>query len=382
MKIFISYGHNDHTPLVDALYDALRKAGHEPWKDDRYDEYHRDEDQHRKDAFSSGVHAGADFTQVIYDAILRSDFVIAFVTPRTQASPYCCDERTYAYNTKGRKLIQLRLEGVEIRLGNSGSYIDMDAVEDRDGRINLQLLEEKLQAIYAAFRNPDFLQAGPNAKFERHLRIRGAMPYEDFITMPERDDFVGRQWLLEQCSRWILDDAYTNRVFVLLGEAGTGKTSFVRHLSAHKELVRSVHVCIFDRPKTRNIKDTLKNLAYILTQTNQRYRDFLRNRSFDDLDDLDYDGLFEFLFVEPLKNEQDRYLLIIDGLDELEDTTGLRPLVKVLRQYAQELSPRVSILITTRPEASILNNLFQLLYPPLVAKIFVERGYAVVARIV
>ena len=27
MKIFISYGHNDHTPLVNALYDALSTAG-------------------------------------------------------------------------------------------------------------------------------------------------------------------------------------------------------------------------------------------------------------------------------------------------------------------------------------------------------------------
>ena len=30
MKIFISYGHNDHTALVDALYDALLKEGHDP----------------------------------------------------------------------------------------------------------------------------------------------------------------------------------------------------------------------------------------------------------------------------------------------------------------------------------------------------------------
>ena len=51
MKFFIIYGHNDHIKLVDALFDALISAGHEPWKDDRYEGY-------------SGISAGQDFTQV------------------------------------------------------------------------------------------------------------------------------------------------------------------------------------------------------------------------------------------------------------------------------------------------------------------------------
>ena len=343
MKIFISYGHNDHTALVDALYDALLKEGHAPWKDDRYEG-------------RSGIPAGDDFTRVIYDAIRDSDFVVAFTTRKTLASQFCCDERQYAYNLKGRRFIQLRLDGVEIRLGNSGSYIDMDRVEDGAGCINQRLLQEKLQALYAAFRSPDSL-ISPSAKFERYLRIQGALQYDEFITMPERDDFVGRKWLREQCKRWVLDDTIACRLFVILGEAGTGKTAFVRHLAEDRELVRSVHVCVFDRPKTRNIKDSLKNLAYTLTQTNPSYCDYLRNRSFEQLEELDYDGLFEFLFIEPLKNETEKYLLIIDGLDELEETTGLNPLIKVLRQYARRLNPNISILMTGRPEENIISKI-------------------------
>ena len=342
MKIFISYGHNDHTALVDALYDALLRDGHEPWKDDRYEG-------------TSGIPAGEDFTNIIYDAIRESDFVVAFVTAATQRSRYCCDERQYAYNLKGSRFIQLRLDGVEIRLGNAGSYIDMDAVE-QSGGINRQVFESRLQALYAAFRDPASLLS-PNAKFERYLKIRGAMQYDEFIAMPERDDFVGREWLREQCKRWAMDESIPCRLFVILGEAGTGKTAFVRHLAEDKELVRSVHVCVFDRPKTRNVKDTLKNLAYTLTLTNRRYGDYLRNRSFDQLEEMDYDGLFEFLFVEPLKNETEKYLLIIDGLDELEENTGLNPLIKVLRQYARILNPNISVLVTGRPEESIVSKL-------------------------
>ncbi len=342
MKIFISYGHNDHVALVDALYDALLRDGHQPWKDDRYEG-------------SSGIPAGEDFTAVIYDAIRDSDFVIAFATAATMRSRYCCDERQYAYNVKGSHFIQLRLDGVEIRLGNAGSYIDMDAVEQAGG-INRQLFESRLQALYAAFREPASLLS-PSAKFERYLKIRGALQYDEFIAMPEHDDFVGREWLREQCKRWAMDDTIPCRLFVILGEAGTGKTAFVRHLAEDKDLVRSVHVCVFDRPKTRNVKDTLKNLAYTLTLTNKTYSDYLRNRNFDRMEEMDYDGLFEFLFVEPLKNEQQKYLLIIDGLDELEENTGLNPLIKVLRQYARVINPNISILVTGRPEESIISKL-------------------------
>ena len=72
---------------------------------------------------------------------------------------------------------------------------------------------------------------------------------------------------------------------------------------------------------------------------------------------MDYDGLFEFLFIDPLRNEKEKYLLIIDGLDELEESTGLSPLIKLLRQYASRINPNISILVTGRPEENIVNKL-------------------------
>lgn len=343
MKVFISYGHKDHTALVDALFDALREDGHMPWKDDRYEG-------------ESGISAGEDFSRVIYDAILSSDLVLAFVTAQTQDRPYCCDERQYAYNHKGSKFIQLRMDGADIRLGNSRSYIDMDDAVDSTGKVDQLRLREKLKAVYAAFRDPTAL-ISPSYKFEKYLKTQGALQYEDFVAMPERDDFVGRQWLKDTCKSWILDDTNPCRLFVVLGSAGAGKTAFVRHLAADRQLVRSVHVCIYDRPVTRNIRNTLKDLAYTLTTTNRAYHDYLKNKDFEQLDTLDSAGLFEFLFLTPLKNETEKYLLIIDGLDELEENTGLRPLIQVLRQYASRLNPNISILVTGRPDESIVSKL-------------------------
>lgn len=347
MRIFISYGHNDHTALVDLLFDALLQAGHQPWKDDRYEG-------------SSGIYPGEDFTQVIYDAIDSSDFVVALVSQVTQTKPYCRDERQYAYNNKGSHFIQLRLDHVQLRLGNSQSYIDMSDVETDTGKIDEALFQKQLQALFAAFRDPAaFAENGLNywAKFEAHLRIPGALKYHEFVGVLDSTPFVGRQWLKEKCIQWVTDSSIDCRLFAILGEAGTGKTAFIRHLASDRELVRSVHVCIYDRPSTRSAKDTLKDLAYILAQNNDAYFNFLKSKNLEPISEMGVDGLFEFLFIEPLKNERDKYLLIIDGLDELEEATGLNPLMKLFRQYATRINPNISFLVTGRPDENILNKL-------------------------
>ncbi len=347
MKIFISYGHNDHTQVVDLLFDALIREGHDPWKDDRYEG-------------SSGIAAGQDFTQVIYEAIDRSDFVIAFVTNATKDKPYCCDERQYAYNRKGSHFIQIRMDYADITLGNARSYIDMSDVIGSNGQINQRLFEEKLKALFAAFRDPaSFAEGGftPWTKFDTHLKVPGALKYHDFIASLDKEDFVGRQWLLEKCKSWAMDSTVSRRLFVILGEAGTGKTAFIRRLAGDEELVRSVHICVYDKPSTRTAKDTLKDLAYVLTQNNRTYFDFLKMKDFEKIRDMTVDGLFEFLFVEPLKTETQKYLLVIDGLDELEESTGFKPLMRLFRQYADQLNPNISFLVTGRPDAYITDML-------------------------
>lgn len=343
MKIFISYGHNDYEELVNAVYDDLRKNGHEVWKDNRYED-------------NSGIPAGADFTEVIYDTLKRYDYVIAFVTAKTKNKIYCCDERNYAYTEKGRRFIQIRLDNVEITLGNSGNYVDMNNVTDSRGNINQELFRKKMEVIYAALNNPYSLLS-PSAKIEKYLKIDGIQPYEEFVSMPDKYDFVGREWLKEKCVGWVLDDSIACRVFVILGNAGTGKTAFVKNLAKDDKLVRSVHICVYDKPSTRKIKDVLKDLSYVLSLKNENYKNYLNNCDFEEIMQYDYDGLFNVLFIEPLKNEKEKYLLIIDGLDELERKEGFEPLISIFRQYANRINSHISILVTGRPDDNIVNEL-------------------------
>jgi hypothetical protein len=347
LKIFISYGHNDYTALVDRLFDALTEAGHQPWKDDRYEG-------------NSGIAPGQDFTEVIYKAIDACDFVIAFVTQITRNKPYCRDERQYAYNKKGTHFIQIRMDNVEITLGNAQSYIDMSDSVDSTGRIREKLFENSLNAIFAAFRDPmSFAEGGitPWTKIDAHLKVDGSMKYHDFIAIPDRNNFVGRDWLLQKCRDWAQDATIARRLFVIYGEAGTGKTAFIRHLSRDEELVRSVHVCIYDRPSTRTIRDTLKDLSYVLAHRCEEYYGFLKSNNLEKLKDMSEDAMFEYLFLEPLKTVKEKYLLIIDGLDELEKASGLDPLMRIFRQYSDRINPNISFLVTTRPDEAITDLL-------------------------
>ena len=347
MKIFISYGHGDYTALVDRLFDALTAEGHEPWKDDRYEG-------------KSGIAPGEDFTEVIYRAIDEADFVVAFVTRNTADKPYCRDERQYAYNHKGSHFIQVRLDGVEIKLGNARSYIDMSDVVTTSGEISERLFEDRVRALLAAFRDPkSFAEGGitPWTKIDAHLKVPGTLKYNEFIASLDDVDFVGREWLLEKCKAWAQDSTVARRLFVILGEAGTGKTAFIRHLASDAELVRSVHVCVYDRPSTRTAKDTLKDLAYVLAGNNPSYFEFLKSENLEKIKEMSIDGLFEYLFLEPLRTECGKYLLIIDGLDELEESNGLVPLMKLFRQYSDQINPNISFLLTTRPDEYIVEHL-------------------------
>ena len=348
MTIFISYGHNDYTELVNRVYDALKKAGHEPWKDDRFERE------------GGGIAAGQDFTDVIYQKMEEADFVIAFLTNCTMHKPYCRDERNYAYEHKKTRFIQIRLDRVKIQLGNAQSYVEMSDVVDSTGRIHQKLFDKAMESLFAALRDhKSFSEGGftPWAKFEAHLKVPGVVKYDEFITSPEIDDFVGREWLLKKCKSWVMDDSISQRLFVIYGEAGTGKTAFVRHLAQDQELVRSVHICIYDRTSTRTAKDTLKDLSYVLAHRNESYYQALKNKNLEEIQNMSEDSLFEFLFLDPLKTEKQKYLLIIDGLDEMEQNSGLDALMRIFRQFSDRINPNISFLITTRPDEHITHHL-------------------------
>ena len=175
---------------------------------------------------------------------------------------------------------------------------------------------------------------------------------------------------------WLNDRSSPNRVMVISGNAGMGK-SVISAVMCEKiqETGRLAgnHFCQHDRVRHRNPRVMLQSLASQLCDSLPDYRKALveklsRNLGVE-INNMEVKDLFEVLFEEALANLNDpglTYLMIIDGLDESE-FQGRNELLDVIANYFQSLPLWIRFLVTTRPERNIaetLKNLYPLQLDP------------------
>ena len=165
---------------------------------------------------------------------------------------------------------------------------------------------------------------------------------------------------------WLDDRSSPNRVMVVSGNAGMGK-SVISAIMCEKMQeagrLAGSHFCQHDRARHRNPKVMLQSLASQLCDSLSDYRKALveklsRNLGVE-INNMEVRDLFEVLFEEPLANLNHpglTYLMVIDGLDESE-FQGRNELLDVIANYFQNLPPWIRFLMTTRPERNIAENL-------------------------
>jgi NACHT domain len=168
-----------------------------------------------------------------------------------------------------------------------------------------------------------------------------------------------RKDFLEYISKWI-ENPESERGLVLLGRAGTGKSSISNEV-AH--LFESSHLgSYFAFLRKEGSKDDAYQLFTTLARDlYDRHRAFKRElgRVVKDNSSLrscrEYRTLFERLLLEPLKSIQfdDPILVVIDGLDESGDAIGQKGLHKFLAENLSRLPPNFRVLVTSRPEDGI-----------------------------
>ena len=186
------------------------------------------------------------------------------------------------------------------------------------------------------------------------------------------DRYVGgtRLSFFSAVDSWRNDRSSPNRVMVISGSAGMGK-SVISAVICEKmqdagQLAGS-HFCQHDRVRHRNPKVMLQSLASQLCDIRPDYKKALveklsRNLGVE-INNMEVKDLFEVLFEEPLASLKDSsftYLMVIDGLDESE-FQGRNELLEVIANYFQRLPLWIRFLVTTRPEIKIAENLKNLL---------------------
>ena len=175
-----------------------------------------------------------------------------------------------------------------------------------------------------------------------------------------------RLLIFKKIRLWLDDLASENRVMVISGDAGMGKSviaAIVCQRMQQAGRLSGSHFCQHNKERYRNPKVMLQSLACQLCDVLPEYKSELvkklsRNLGVD-MNSLEVQELFEFLFEEPLRGVGDpgrNLLLVIDGLDESE-YKGRNDLLDVVANHFCKLPVWFRFLVTTRPEVNIADRL-------------------------
>ena len=175
-----------------------------------------------------------------------------------------------------------------------------------------------------------------------------------------------RESIFAQVKNWLNDTNSPNRVMVIVGNAGMGKSVIAAELSKRmleEGKLSGGHFCQHDKVRHRNPKVMLQSLAYQLSHSLPDYRKALvkqlsRNLGVE-INDMEVGDLFELLFEEPLSRLTDpnsTCLVIIDALDESE-YQGRNELLDVIAKCFNKLPLWIRFVVTTRPEINICDSL-------------------------
>ncbi|XP_068693555.1 uncharacterized protein [Montipora foliosa] len=175
-----------------------------------------------------------------------------------------------------------------------------------------------------------------------------------------------REWVFKEVQDWLDNKNCQNRVMVISGNAGMGKSVIsaviCKRMQKAGRLLGS-HFCQHNNARYRNPQLMLQSLASHLCQALPEYKNALveqlsRNLGVE-LENLGTEELFALLFKEPLSILADpgkNTLIVIDGLDE-SDYQGRNELLDVIANQFCKLPLWIRFLITTRPERNIAESL-------------------------
>lgn len=344
-RIFLSYGHDDNTPLVLLLRERLEAAGHSIWID------------------QTQIRAGDDWRLAIKKGLLESDRVLSFLSKHSTREPgVCLDEIGIALAHRHGAIATLLVEPVQqVKPPPSLSHIQyLDLSEwrhERDqGEPHWTAWVDTQAAILLDIiaRNAGF--AGEMDELQRLLtpQTQGGR----LGALVERE-FVGRDWLFKDIEAWRHENS--ERTFWLVAEPGMGKSAIAARL-AHVAARHTVayHFCRFDEPDTRSPETFVRTLAFQLAARLPGYRTLLLYAArypSKPLVEVQADDLFTLLLTNPLRysidggQSEDRLLVLVDALDEAPAIADL------LARRHGDLPSWVALLLTSRPDSLIQSAL-------------------------
>ena len=175
-----------------------------------------------------------------------------------------------------------------------------------------------------------------------------------------------REWVFDRVQNWLDDRSSQNRVMVISGIAGMGKSVISAVICKRMQKAGRLsgsHFCQYNNVRYTKPHLMIQSLACHLSHALPEYKQALveqlsRNLG-TNLNNMGVQELFAVLFKEPLGGVGDpgrNMLMVIDGLDESE-YQGRNELLDVVANQFCKLPIWIRFLVTTRPSLNIAERL-------------------------
>ena len=277
-------------------------------------------------------------------------------------------------NIRLQEVIQIGTKTHQLVTNVCETQIDSEAIQDirhnqHEFHKTLQTHEERFECLRQDLKQTAEDLEGQKENHRENEILKKLAKIDTLRNVRQhRDRYIEgtRLSIFAKVESWLNDKSSPNRVMVISGNAGMGK-SVISAVMCEKMQeagrLAGSHFCQHDRARHRNPKVMLQSLASQLGEFLPDYKNALveklsRNLGVE-INNMEVKDLFEVLFEEPLTSLNDpglTYLMVIDGLDESE-FQGRNELLDVIANYFQDLPLWIRFLVTTRPEINIAETL-------------------------
>ena len=175
-----------------------------------------------------------------------------------------------------------------------------------------------------------------------------------------------REWVFSKVENWLDDRNSQNRVMVICGNAGMGKSVISAAVCKKMQVAGRLcgsHFIQHNNVRYRKPQLMLQSLACHMCHALPVFKlalvEQLTRNTGKDLNDMGVEELFALLFKEPLSSIEDpgrNMLIVIDGLDE-SDYHDRNELLEVIVNHFCKLPMWIRFLVTSRPEINIAKTL-------------------------
>ena len=233
-----------------------------------------------------------------------------------------------------------------------------------------QTVEEHYEALQAGLRQVkeavDSFKEGKDSTDEVLRNLAKSEFKGDIKYYLERFQTDTREWVFNRVQNWMDDRNTQNRVMVISGNAGMGKSVIAAVICQRMQEASRLsgnHFFQHDNSRYQKPQLMLQSLASHFSRTLPEYKQELvkqlsRNLGLD-LNSMSVEELFSVLFKEVLNTvgyPGRNMLMVIEGLDKSE-CEGRNELLDVFANQFCKLPSWVRLLVTTRPVTNIMEKL-------------------------